>query len=312
MIKYNYSKELKKPVSFGNMNFENPLIRAFMRAGCRLSNLQIKPFRSEDGISGRTILIPVDDNVKIPCIVIEPSDVKKSLPALIYFHGGAFVCPIVSLMIDNAAYYAKTMKIRVFLPEYRLAPEYPFPIPLYDSYYSYNHIVENTDTYLVDRNSILIYGDSAGGCLAASVCHMLRDNRKHIPIAQILIYPVTDNSMTSESLEQYKDAAWTKIANMHMWNSYLKNGHMDMIGYAAPLNNLNFNNLPSAYIEALEMDTLRDEAIAYADKLKDAKLTVDTYLVKGAYHGFDIDHTSTLVKKVLEHRVKVMQNFLAK
>ena len=312
MIKYDYSKELKKPVSFGNMNFENPLIRAFMRAGCNLSNLQIKPFKSEDGISRKTIYIPVEDKVKIPCIVIEPLDTKQTLPSIIYFHGGAFVCPIVSLMIQNAAYYAKTLRCRVFLPEYRLAPKYPFPTPLYDCYNSYNHIVANHAEYMIDKENTVIYGDSAGGCLAASVCHMLRDNKKHMPNAQILVYPVTDNSMTSESLEQYKDAAWTKIANMHMWNSYLKNGHMDMIGYAAPLHNLNFNNLPSAYIEALEMDTLRDEAIAYADKLKDAKLTVDTYLVKGAYHGFDIDHTSTLVKKVLEHRVKVMQNFLTK
>jgi len=43
--------------------------------------------------------------------------------------------------------------------------------------------------------------------LAASTCHMLRDNKKHIPNAQILVYPVTDNSLTSKSIEQFKHAA---------------------------------------------------------------------------------------------------------
>ena len=310
MIKYEYSKELKKPISFGNMNFENPIIHAFMKTGCSLSNLQIKPFNPEDGIIKRTIQIPVEDNIKISCILIEPLDVKETLPALIYFHGGAFVCPIVSLMIDNAAYYAKTMKLRVFIPEYRLAPKFPFPIPLFDCYYSYSHIINNADTYLIDNKNVLIYGDSAGGCLAASVCHMLRDNKKHMPNAQILVYPVTDNSMTSESIEQYKDAAWTKIANMHMWNSYLKSGYMDMLGYAAPLHNTNFKELPPAYVEALEIDTLRDEALNYAEKLKDAGIPVETYLVKGAYHGFDIDHSSPLVKRILEYRVKAMKKYL--
>jgi acetyl esterase len=97
-----------------------------------------------------------------------------------------------------------------------------------------------------------------------------------------------------------------------MWNLYLKNGDMNMPGYAAPLHNLNFNNLPPAYIEALEMDTLRDEAIAYAGKLRNAGVSADIFPVKGAYHGYDIDHTSSLVKKMLEHRVRVIQNYLAK
>ncbi len=312
MSEYNYSKELGKPISFGNMNFENPLIRTFMKIGCNLSNLQIKPFKPEDGIIKRKRQIPVKTNKTISCIVIEPSNVKEALPAIIYLHGGAFVCPIVSLMIDNAAYYAKALNLRVFLPEYRLAPKFPFPTPLYDCYYSYNHIIENADAYLVDRNNILIYGDSAGGCLAASVCHMLRDNNKHMPNAQILAYPVTDNSMTSESIEQFENAAWTKIANTHMWNCYLKNGHKNMLGYASPLHNTNFKGLPPAYVEALEIDTLRDEALAYADKLKYAEIPVETYLVEGAYHGFDIDHTSPLVNRVLRYRVEVMKKYLKK
>jgi len=310
MNEYNYSKELGKPISFGDINFENPINLFFMKLGCNLSNLQIKPFKPEEGLKKSTIKIPVGNNEKIKCTVIEPSYTKEPLPAIIYLHGGAFVCPIVSLMIQNAAYYAKALNCRVFIPQYRLAPKYPFPTPLYDCYFSYNHIIENSLEYSIDKNNVLIYGDSAGGCLAASVCHMLRDNKKHMPNAQILAYPVTDNSMTSKSIEQFKNAAWTKTANIHMWNCYLKNGHNNMIGYAAPLHNANFYELPPAYVEVLEIDTLKDEAIAYADKLSDAKIPVETYLVEGAYHGFDIDHKSPLVKRVLKYRVKVMKKYL--
>jgi acetyl esterase len=309
--KYNYSKELKKPISLGNINFENILIRTLIRTGCRLSDLQIKLLKGKEDFSRRTVHIPVGDNIKIPCTVIEPKNQKINLPAIIYLHGGAFVLPLASLMIKNALYYAEHLQCRVFLPQYRLAPEYPFPIPLCDCYNAFNHITENADAYLIDKNNILIYGDSAGGCLAASVCHMLRDNKKCLPNAQMLIYPVTDNSVTSKSMEQYKNAAWTKTATVHMWNLYLKNGHAGMLGYAAPLHNSDFGNLPPAYIEAAQMDTLRDEALSYADKLKDTKIPVETYLVKGAYHGFDMDHTSPLVKKVLKHRIKVMRNYFA-
>ena len=311
MSKYDYSKELKKPISLGNINFENAIIRALIRTGCRLSDLQIKLQKSNKDISGKTVHIPVADNVKIPCTVIEPANIKTSLPAIIYFHGGAFVLPLASLMTKNAIYYAEKLQCRVFLPRYRLAPEHPFPTPLYDCYNAFNHLTENADTYFIDKDNILIYGDSAGGCLAASVCHMLRDNKKNMPNAQMLIYPVTDNSVTSKSMDEYKDAAWTKTATVHMWNLYLKNGHTDMLGYAAPLHNSDFCNLPPAYVEAAQMDTLRDEALAYADKLSDAKKPVETYLVEGAYHGFDKDHTSPLVKKVLKHRIKVMRNYLA-
>jgi len=310
MNEYNYSKELGKPISFGDINFEKPLVLFFMKLGCNLSNLQIKPFKAEDGLKKSIIKVPVGNNEKIKCTVIEPSDSKELLPAIIYLHGGAFVCPIVSLMIQNAAYYAKALNCRVYIPQYRLAPKYPFPIPLYDCYFSYNHIIENSHKYLIDKTNVLIYGDSAGGCLAASTCHMLRDNKKHIPNAQILVYPVTDNSLTSKSIEQFKHAAWTKTANIHMWNCYLKNGHKNMLGYAAPLNNSNFSKLPPAYVEALGIDTLRDEAIAYADKLRNAGISVEKHLVEGAYHGFDIDHKSPLVKKVLEYRVKVMMNYI--
>jgi len=273
---YNYSKELKKPISLGDINFKNPLILAFLKFGCYLSYLQIPKFTSKSEIKKSVIRIPVEDNKKIPCTVIEPADVKKALPAIIYFHGGAFIFPIVSLMINNAAYYAKTLNCRVFLPQYRLAPKHPFPTPLNDCYYAYNHIIEYSNRYFVDKTNVVLYGDSAGGCLAASVCHMLRDNNKHIPNAQILIYPVTDNSITSVSMNEYKDAPWTKTATIHMWNLYLKNGYMDKLGYAAPLHNSNFSNLPPAYIEALEIDTLRDEAIAYAEKLKDENIPVET------------------------------------
>lgn len=307
MSKYNYSDELRQPFGFGDFNFEKPIPLMIMRLFFSIMNAQAKRYKVSSGLKKSIVQIQITEETSIPCFVIEPETTLDKLPAIIYIHGGAFIGPVQRLMIQNAAFYANALNCRVFVPEYRFAPRYPFPTSLYDSYNSYEHIVENANKYNIDRDKIIIYGESSGGCLAASVCHMIRDNKKHIPKAQMLIYPVTDDSLTSESMEKYKDAFWSKQASKHMWRLYLKNGDFGMKGYAAPLQNQNFNNLPPAYIEPAEIDVLRDEAIAYAEKLTSAGILIELNIIKRAYHAFDSDRNSPLTKRVLEHRLEFMK-----
>ena len=69
-------------------------------------------------------------------------------------------------------------------------------------------------------------------------------------------------------------------------------------------------NLPPAYIEPQEIDILRDEAVAYADKLKAAGVKVEVNIIPGSYHGFDSDAKSPLVKRVYEKRYRIMKEML--
>ncbi len=93
-----------------------------------------------------------------------------------------------------------------------------------------------------------------------------------------------------------------------MWKTYLKRG-VENIEYIVPIKN-NLHNLPQAYVEPQEIDVLCDEAIAYANKLKESGVKVQVNVVKGSYHGFDSDMKSSLVKSVYEKRYQVMKKML--
>ena len=71
------------------------------------------------------------------------------------------------------------------------------------------------------------------------------------------------------------------------------------------------HDLPQAYVEPQEMDVLRDEAIAYANKLKRSGVAVECNLIGGSFHGFDAQLKSPLVKRVFAHRCEVIRRWLA-
>lgn len=98
----------------------------------------------------------------------------------------------------------------------------------------------------------------------------------------MLVYPVCDNeSGKYASVENYKDAVWSKKANKTMWKTYLKQGTKN-IAYVVPIKS-DLRNLPPAYIEPQEIDILRDEVVAYADKLKAVGVAVEVNKIPGSY-----------------------------
>lgn len=312
MEKYAYRSELPKPPSFGGVNFESPLISVVMKIGCKFVVAATKKYQPKSDITRTIIQLPMEDGEKIDCYLVEPAGAKEELPVIMYYHGGGFIFPIQQMMIQNAEYYARKLHCRVFVPEYRLAPKYPFPIPLEDCYRSLTYICEQKKRFHIDDKKLIIYGDSAGGCLAAAVVQMCRDRKGPRALGQMLIYPVTSNLSNTVSMEEYKDAVWSKEANIHMWNLYLKEGDKGMLKYAAPLSSDNFSDLPGAYIEPQEMDSLRDEAIEYGNKLKAAGNQTEIKLIPGSYHGFDTDVNNEFIRGILDYRCEIMKKMLEK
>ncbi len=310
MEKYQYNPELTIPQSLGNINFEKPLILGMMKLSLLKMNREAKRYQPPKGIKKSIFQMPTYDGTKIPCFLIEPENNTEDLPVIMYYHGGGFFAPIIKMMVENSAHFVKELNCRVFIPEYRLVSKYPFPIPLEDCYAALLHITKHANDYHIDKNKLILYGDSVGGCLAASVTHLVRDRKGPKSLGQMLIYPVLDHTLQHKSMEEYKESIWSKAANQHMWNLYLKNGDKGMLKYAAPLNSDDFSDLPPAYIEPQGMDTLRDEAIAYEEKLRASKIPTILNIVEGSCHGFDADYNNAFVQKVLKHRCEVMKKML--
>lgn len=306
--KYPYSKELKRPMNFGNVDMQKAIDSGSMLKSIPFMTKTVKKFRTDEVLLSRKEYSAVDGE-RIPYYLFEPKETKKKYSAMIYYHGGGFMFPIQKPMMKNSVIYAKKMGIKVFLPDFRISLQHPCDTIVEDCYGMLKYVFEHADELQVDTDRIFVYGDSAGGSLAASVTQLCRDRSDYKLCGQLLCYPVCDcDSEKYASIEEYKDAVWSKDANKAIWHTFLRGG-TKMPEYVVPMRN-SLKQLPKAYVEPLEMDTLRDEAIAYADKLKKAGVDVTVNLIPGAYHGYDADLKSPLVKRSFEARMKFMREII--
>lgn len=306
--KYPYSHELKGAMSFSSIDLEKIVKEGGMSKVADFMKKQTTNYKSKVATIKKSTYSSFD-NTSIPFFEFAPKTENSLYPAMIYYHGGGFMFPIQKAMMDNSSLYAQNTGVKVFLPEYRLSLDSPCNTTLEDCYSMLKFVFEHAKELKVDPERVFLYGDSAGGCLAAGVALLNRDRDNYPLRAQLLLYPVCDNeSKKYESMEKYKEAVWSKNSNEQMWRLYLDRG-VENEAYVIPMKN-DLHHLPPAYIEPQQFDTLRDEAIAYANKLKNAGVEVELNVISGSYHGFDADLKSPLVKRVFEKRYEVIKKFI--
>lgn len=310
MSEYPYRPELKKPDPLGSIDFSSPALAPMVRMVSQNLRRAARAYAPPEGLRVRTVLIKSWDKVPVECFIIEP-DTDEPLPGMLYCHGGGFFLPLQVSSMQLAACYASELHVRVFLPEYRILPEHPSPCPLNDCWAVWVEIARQKNLYHLDGR-FLLYGESAGGTLAAGLVQMLRDRGEQLPAGQLLIYPALDDrSERYPSVKRYSGAVWTKRSNDYMWKSYLKQEDTTQNRYAVPLRNENLEDLPPAYIEPQGIDILRDEGIIYAEKLRQVEVPVELNVVEGSYHGFDTDIENPFVRQILAKRIHVMKEMLA-
>ena len=251
-------------------------------------------------------------DAKIKTYVIEPKGCKEILPCIVYFHGGGFILRASAAHYKIAKWYAQKVKCKIVYVDYRLAPKHPFPIPVEDCYSAYQWTILNADKLGIDKNKIGIGGDSAGGNLAASVTIMLKDRKQKLPVGAMLIYPVMDRRMKTESMKRYTDTpVWNAKLSKMMWKAYLKDTNAD-VKYASPMEAESLSFFPRTYIEVAEYDCLHDEGIDFSDRLQQEGVTVELYEEKGTCHGFEMALKSTILKNAMERRVNWLKEILYK
>lgn len=306
MACYPYSPELKIPGKWTSIDFSNPKLAPAIRI------LQQEIRKQSDSSSILNVChyqkerVALWDGEFIDCFVFQPDGAEGSRGAMLYCHGGGFFLPIQPMMISLAAQYARELGIRVYLPEYRILPEYPNPYPFRDCLSILQWMQETGE------NRYLLYGESAGGTLAAGLALYTREHGGIKARGQLLIYPALDNRCSRySSMRMYSEAAWPLRNNLAMWREYLKNGFDELRRYLIPMQAEEVSDLPPAYVEPQQIDILRDEAIAYARRLEESGVDVILNMVEGSYHGFDADVENTFVQRIIRTRMDVMRNMLA-
>ena len=305
-----YRRELKQPGALQRIDFGNPKLAPMIRMVVQSQRAVARAWMPPDGLTARVFSLPSWDGEPIGCFVIEP-EAAEPLPGILYCHGGGFFLPVQTSALELAAFYAERLRTRVFMPDYRILPEHPDPYPFRDCLAVWEGMSGRAEIHRLDGR-LLLYGESAGGALAAGLALWLRDHGGQQPAGQLLIYPALDDSPKDyPSMERCDGAVWTRRSNDYMWSAYLKNSDQESERYTVPMKNGRFDDLPPAYIEPQEFDILRDEATAYAGKLRRAGVWVELVQIAGSYHGFDTDVRNPFVRSVLEQRVRAMAGMLA-
>lgn len=208
------------------------------------------------------------------------------LPAMVYFHGGGWVFGGLDGHDDTCRRLANVIGCVVLSVDYRLAPEDPFPAAHDDAVAATHWLFDNAAEHGVDPARILVGGDSSGGNLAAAVAQALASGGDRRLVMQLLIYPVLDESM---SLPSYSENATGYGLSARMmawcWEQYAP-GELRNDPRAAPLRHADLAGLPPAHIVIADRDPLRDEGLAYADRLRDAGVDVSCVTYEDTFHGF--------------------------
>jgi acetyl esterase len=210
-----------------------------------------------------------------------------TLPAIVYFHGGGFVMGDLDTHDTLCRTLANESGCRIFSVAYRLAPEFPFPAAIDDAFAAVKWVEDNATTLGIDPNDIAVAGDSAGGNLAAVVCLIAKANKNTPHIAyQLMFYPSI--ALTREFVTRPFGQGYRLDDRAIQWfySHYMPAGSDPMDERLSPIAAKDSSGLPPAYILTAGFDPLRDEAIAYAAKLKQAGVTVTHVDYPTMIHGF--------------------------
>lgn len=257
------------------------------------------------------ILIPTDDGELLARVFTPKGDAP--FPVLVYFHGGGFVIANLDVYESSCRALCNAAEAIVVSVAYRLAPENKFPAQINDAYAATKWIMQNAAQIGGDPNRVAVGGESAGGNLTAVTCLRIRDEGGQMPVAQVLIYPVVDSSMSTPSYTENADAKPLNVPMMKWFFKHYLNGDEDQTNpYLAPLHTKDLSGLPPAIVITADSDPLRDEGEMYAKRLAEAGVSVNAKRFDGTMHEFFglagvIDEAADAVKLVADALIKVFE-----
>jgi acetyl esterase len=233
--------------------------------------------------------LPVGPSGEVSVRIYRPRGLRGALPVVMYFHGGGWVLGSKNthdrLLRDlvngtNAAF--------VFV-NYTPSPEAQFPVPIEQAYAATKYVAEHGKELDLDGTRLAVAGDSVGGNMTAAVTLLAKERKGPQIRYQVMLYPVTDASLSTESYRNFADGPWlTKAAMEWFWDAYAPNQTDRKKITASPLQASieQLRGLPPTLVVVDENDVLRDEGEAYAQKLIQAGVEVTALRVLATIHDF--------------------------
>ncbi|MEJ8847519.1 alpha/beta hydrolase [Variovorax rhizosphaerae] len=186
---------------------------------------------------------------------------------LLYLHGGAWITRAPRVYRGFARRLAQQLEARVFLPDYRLAPEFRFPVGSDDCLAAYKHVLAQG----VSPSQFLIGGDSAGGNLTLVTLLRARDEGLPLPACAFTFSAATDLAFTGDSVRMnaLKDVMFMPQAAAFVQSQYLNDPAEVNNPWASPLYG-DLKGLPPLLMQVSDTELLLDDSRRFVDKVRAA------------------------------------------
>jgi acetyl esterase len=240
--------------------------------------------------SGPTIPCQVRDLTvagSIPARLYTPIGLATGSPLLVFFHGGGWVVGSLDSHDSTCRFLAENAGVRVLSVDYRLAPEHPFPAAVDDALAAFDHALAHAEELGADPALVAVGGDSAGGNLAAVLCHQRARSGEPVPVFALLFYPVVDPSARRPSRERYGKGLFLTDADMTWFEGHYLPDPADRVDpRVAVLLAENLSGFPPTYLATAGFDPLRDDGEAFAARLREFGVAVALHRHPDLIHGF--------------------------
>ncbi|SET39743.1 alpha/beta hydrolase [[Clostridium] polysaccharolyticum] len=220
----------------------------------------------------------------VPCQIIRHPE-ADSKRKILYLHGGAFVCGNIEDYLHFCSELSKRTKCEIVFPEYRLAPQNPFPAASDDCFAVYNGLVQNCS----NEEKLYIAGDSAGATLSLVTLFQVMEQNIKKPDAVVTICVSVDEERNAASWKTNRDVDFTLgIFAQHLVqdkgrHSVYLQGYSPKDKMASPIHG-NFKDFPPVLIQVSNKECLRDDSLLLYLKMCDALVDVELEVYDNVPH----------------------------
>ena len=205
---------------------------------------------------------------------------------ILQLHGGGYMGAVRNAYYVFAGLYNEVSHgCNVLTPDYRVAPEHPYPAALEDAVASYQWLLDKG--YYGEQ--IIVAGDSAGGGLAMALCMYLKDHHMPMPGGVVAMSPWTDLTASGESYETNyeKDPLFGNTRESLIYVNDYAGDHDKMDCYISPLFG-DFRGFPPMLIQVGSLEMLLSDSVSVAAKAREQGIRVRLSIYEGMFHVFQM------------------------
>ena len=284
-----YARTIERRPSWRSVAL-NALLRVTMRGRLAHDVDVVSLRRRYEKLDARRFRLPPDvERASADCGAVPVEWVRvpgsRDDRVLLYLHGGSFAFRFPNAHAMLAARLSRRLGTRAVIPDYRLAPEHPFPAAPDDCARVYEWLLDSG----IDADKVIVAGDSAGGNLALVTLQRARTAAWPLPACVVLLSPALDCTLSSPSMAAYEGRdPMLQLANLLVLRGfYVRSPHDYTNPEVSPLF-ADFSGFPPLFLQAGAGELLRDEATRAAEKAHAAGVDVELELWPGAAHVFQI------------------------